>query len=180
MRSVPQHSRPGKTRKLNTTDGWSRPNWSGRLPRLQATSSMERSAMRMNSPVWSPLLWMSLHYVPAFICRHATSLRRPKSVQSMCRQGGRGVDARAIWSDGRVDLGTRVQFPPPPLFLNMRLQATRAVRTRLNPLIAVELRRTTKGRFSDQKRQPAAARVPRALPKALPGHYSMTRFWPLS
>ena len=79
-----------------------------------------------------------------------------------------------------AELKTRVQFPPPPLFLNMRLQATDRDITRLKPLIAMELCRTRKRPLSDKNRQPAAARVPRALPKALPGHYSMTLRWPLS
>jgi hypothetical protein len=35
-----------------------------------------------------------------------------------------------------VAIGTRVQFPPPPLFLNMRLQPTEGVKTRLTFLIA--------------------------------------------
>jgi hypothetical protein len=37
--------------------------------------------------------------------------------------------------------GTRVQFPPPPLFLNMRLQATVGVTRRLNSLMTRKLRR---------------------------------------
>jgi hypothetical protein len=37
--------------------------------------------------------------------------------------------------------GTRVQFPPPPLFLNMRLQATVGVTRRLNSLMTRKSRR---------------------------------------
>jgi hypothetical protein len=73
-----------------------------------------------------------------------------------------------------------VQFPPPPFFLNMRLQATVSVETRLTALTAKNLPLTRTGRQSAKTRHQAAVRVPGALPKALPGHHSMTRNWPLS
>jgi WYL domain len=49
--------------------------------------------------------------------------------------------------------GTRVQFPPPPLFLNRRQQATTRVMTRLTFQIAHELRQTTIGPYSAKRRQ---------------------------
>jgi hypothetical protein len=42
-------------------------------------------------------------------------------------------------------LGTRVQFPPPPLFLNMRQLAPDGVMRRLSSLVATELRRKITG-----------------------------------
>ena len=77
-----------------------------------------------------------------------------------------------------ASLGTRVQFPPPPLFVYKRQQATVGVRPRLNLLIARGLRRIRIGPISAKERQQATARVPGALPKALPAHYLMTQIWP--
>jgi hypothetical protein len=78
------------------------------------------------------------------------------------------------------DLRSRVQFPPPPLFLNMRLQPTEGVRTRLNPVIAKGLRRTRTGPIYARVRQQTSVRVPCALPKALPVRKRLTRTWPSS
>jgi hypothetical protein len=50
-------------------------------------------------------------------------------------------------------LGTRVQFPPPPLFLYKRQQATVSVKTRLTFLMAVGLRRTRTGVIFAKERQ---------------------------
>jgi hypothetical protein len=77
-------------------------------------------------------------------------------------------------------LGTRVQFPPPPLFLYKRQQATVSVKTRLTFLMAVGLRRTRTGVIFAKERQQTAVRVPGALPRALPGLWPNTQTWPWS
>jgi hypothetical protein len=73
-----------------------------------------------------------------------------------------------------------VQFPPPPLFLYMRLQTPQGVKRRLTPLIAKGLRRIRAGPVCAKKRQQTSVRGPGALPKALPIRYPNTGTWPLS
>ena len=54
------------------------------------------------------------------------------SVRRKCNRHRRSLMTRVSLDAVEMLLGTRVQFPPPPLFLNMRLQATAGVKTRLN------------------------------------------------
>ena len=49
-------------------------------------------------------------------CQEATSSRRAKSVQAICRKG-EGNRRKHHTASRLVDFGTRVQFPPPPFFL---------------------------------------------------------------
>jgi hypothetical protein len=64
-------------------------------------------------------------------------------------------------------LGTRVQFPPPPLFLNLRLVPTHRDKSRLKTLLQKRLRRTTTKANRVNKRHRATCRVRWLLPKAL-------------
>ncbi len=63
----------------------------------------------------------------------------------------------------------RVQFPPPPLFLYRRLQATARTKTRVNSLIAMGFCCKTKWSFSASRRQCAAARDRRAATESATG-----------
>jgi hypothetical protein len=74
-------------------------------------------------------------------CRSIAGQFHPRRGELSPRcSGGRTDGAVLGWAKSlelnAISLGTRVQFPPPPLSLYMRLQATEGVRTRLTALIA--------------------------------------------
>jgi hypothetical protein len=66
-------------------------------------------------------------------------------------------------------LGTRVQFPLPPLFLNKRLVANLGVRSRLKPILSKSLRLVARTVIRDCERHLTTYRGRWVLPKALPG-----------
>jgi hypothetical protein len=68
---------------------------------------------------------------------------------------------------GLYESGRRVQFPLPPLFVNLRLVATHRDTSRLKPLIAKSLRRSTTKANRVNKQHGASFRVRPLLPKVL-------------
>ncbi len=85
-------------------------------------------------------------------------------VPPQCRhRATTGIPVRRMYHVAKrlAKSGTRVQFPPPPLFLNMRLEPTHRDKSRLKTLSAKEV--ATRDDEGESRQQAAASDMPRPV-----------------